>query len=73
MLFAVLAAQDVRIAALFADVVQQGPHVLNGVSAELRGALAEGIVGAFRGAFLTIAGFSFTAMVLAWSLPMRRL
>jgi predicted MFS family arabinose efflux permease len=72
-LFAALAAQDPRIAALFADVVEQGPHVLNGVSAELRGALAADIVGAFRAAFLTIAGFSVTAMLLAWSLPMRRL
>lgn len=72
-LFAVLAAQDPRIASLFADVVEQGPHMLNGVSAELRALLAADIVGAFRGAFLAIAGFALAAMLLAWSLPMRRL
>ncbi len=72
-LFAVLAAQDQRVAALFAKVVERGPGVLQGVSGELRALLAEDIVGAFRGAFLSIAGFSLVAWVLAWSLPMRRL
>jgi len=72
-LFAVLAAQDPRVAALFAEVVQRGPVVLNGVSAEMRALLAADIVGAFRGAFLAIAAFSAMAMVLAWTLPMRRL
>jgi len=47
--------------------------VLNGVSSEMRALLAEDIVGSFRGAFLGIACFSFGAMLLAWSLPMRRL
>lgn len=72
-LFAVLAAQDARVAALFAEVVERGPVVLHNVDAELRSLLAEDIVGAFRGAFLSIAGFSFVAWVLAWTLPMRRL
>ena len=72
-LFAVLATQDPRIASLFADVIEQGPQVLNGVSADMRALLAQDIVGAFRGAYLGIACFSATAMLLAWSLPMRRL
>lgn len=72
-LFSVLAAQDPRVAALFAQVVERGPQVLNGVGADLRAVLAADIVGAFRGAFLAIAGFAVAAMLLAWSLPMRRL
>jgi len=72
-LFAVLTAQDPRVASLFANVMEQGPHVLDTVSAEMRALLAEDIVGAFRGAFLAIAAFSLGAMVLAWTLPMRRL
>ncbi|MBV8912394.1 MAG: hypothetical protein JOZ05_05040 [Acetobacteraceae bacterium] len=61
------------MASLFADVVEQGPQVLGTVSAHMRGLLAADMVGAFRGAFLAIAGFSVSAMVLAWTLPMRRL
>jgi hypothetical protein len=72
-LFAVLAAQDSRVAALFAEVVERGPVVLGGVGEDLRSLLAADIVGAFRGAFLSIAAFSVTAWVLAWTLPMRRL
>ena len=37
----------------------------------MREVLATDIVGAFRAAFLTIAGFSAVAMVLAWTLPLR--
>ena len=72
-LFAVLAAQDPVVATLFADIVERGPAVLNTVSPELRANLSADIVGAFRGAFLTIAGFSVIAAILAWSLPARRL
>lgn len=72
-LFAALAAQDPVIAALFADIVERGPAVLNTVSPELRSSLSADIVGAFRAAFLTIAGFSVIAAVLAWSLPARRI
>ncbi len=72
-LFAILSAQDPRVAALFADVVERGPAVLQTVSADMRSLLAADIVGAFRGAFLTIGGFSLIAMLMAWSLPMRKL
>ena len=72
-LFAALAAQDPVIADLFARVVQEGPAVLGGVSAELRSMLAADIVGAFRAAFLTIAAFSMIAAVLAWTMPARRI
>ncbi len=73
MLFAILAARDPQAAALFADVVERGPQVLDNVSAAARAALSVEVVDAFRGAFLTLTAFSLGAMALAWSLPMRRL
>ncbi|MGI4793598.1 MAG: MDR family MFS transporter [Janthinobacterium lividum] len=72
-LFAVLAAQDPVVATLFADIVERGPAVLSTVTPDLRANLSADIIGAFRGAFLTIAGFSVIAAVLAWSLPARRI
>jgi EmrB/QacA subfamily drug resistance transporter len=72
-LFAMLAAQNAQVADLFAQLVERGPVVLDTVSPDLRALLAVDIVGGFRAAFLAIAAFSFTAMLLAWSLPMRRL
>ena len=72
-LFAVLAYRDPAVAGLFADVVERGPVVLEGLAPGVRAGLAVEIAGAFRAAFLTIAGFSGVAMVLAWSLPVRRI
>ena len=72
-LFAWLAVRDPAMAALFADVVERGPGVLAGVSEGVRAGLSVEIAGAFRAAFLTIAGFSTGAMLLAWSLPVRRI
>ena len=72
-LFAALALRDPGMAALFTQVVQRGPVVLNGVPAETRAALGVEIADAFRAAFLTIACFSGAAWVLAWTLPVRRI
>jgi EmrB/QacA subfamily drug resistance transporter len=72
-LFAVLALRDPATARLFADVVEQGPGVLTHLSTTIRTDLAVQIAVAFRAAFLTIACFSLGAMLLAWSLPVRRI
>ena len=72
-LFAVLAARDPAMARLFADVVERGPGVLAGLPEGVRAGLAVEIAGAFRAAFLTIALFSAGTMVLAWTLPVRRI
>jgi EmrB/QacA subfamily drug resistance transporter len=72
-LFAVLAFQDPATARLFAAIVERGPGVLATLSAEMRATLAVEIAGAFRAAFLAISCFSAGAMLLAWSLPMRRI
>ena len=72
-LFAVLAARDAQTAALFADIVERGPWVLDALDPARRALVADEIGGAFRAAFLCIAGFSAIGMVLAWSLPVRRI
>ncbi len=72
-LFAVLAAIDSGAAALFAELVQRGPVVLDGLDAAQRAVVATEIGSAFRAAFICIAVFSGTGLVLAWSLPVRRL
>jgi len=72
-LFAVLSAQDPQIAALFTEVVERGPQILQGKSPALVATLTADVIGAFRAAFLTISSFAIVAMLLAWSLPMRRL
>ena len=72
-LFSVLASQDPAVAGVFAELVERGPALLDGLPAGQRAVVAEDIAGAFRAAFLVIAGFSGVGLVLAWSLPMRRL
>ncbi len=72
-LFAWLASQDAAVASLFAEVVERGPAVLATLAADRRAMVAGEIAGAFRAAFLAIACFSFTGLLLAWSLPVRRI
>ena len=72
-LFAVLAARDPAVAALFAEIVERGPGVLSTLAASQQAQVGIEIAGAFRGAFLAIASFSFIALLLAWSLPVRRI
>lgn len=72
-LFAVLAVRDPAMAALFADIVQRGPGVLATLSDQVRTSLGVEIAAAFRAAFLTVACFSTAALLLAWSLPIRRI
>jgi len=72
-LFAVLTAADPRTAALFAEIVERGPVVLDGLDAAQRAVVATEIGSAFRAAFMCIAAFSGIGLVLAWSLPVRRI
>ncbi len=72
-LFAWLASRDAAVASLFAEVVERGPAVLGTLAEDRRVMVAGEIAGAFRAAFLTIACFSFTGLLLAWSLPVRRI
>jgi len=72
-LFATLSLSNAETASLFATLVQQGPDAIAGLPAPRRAiALAE-IATAFRAAFLTMAAFSAIGLLLAWSIPTRRL
>ncbi len=72
-LFALLAAQDSATAGRFAELVQSGPRVLATLDAGHRGVVQAEIAWAFRGAFLTVAGFVAIALGLAWWIPVRRI
>jgi EmrB/QacA subfamily drug resistance transporter len=72
-LFLVLSSSDNHTAALFADMVEQGPKAMAGLSAAQQAAVQAQIAAAFSAAFFTIAGFSCALSAAAWSLPMRRL
>jgi EmrB/QacA subfamily drug resistance transporter len=72
-LFAVLAWTNAETARLFAAVIQQGPEVLAGLPAARQSQVHAEIISAFRAAFLVIAGFTATGVLLAWSIPARRL
>ena len=72
-LFAVLALRSPESARLFAEIVERGPAILATVGQAARADLSVQIADAFRAAFLTIACFSLGAMLLAWTLPVRRI
>ncbi|HMA15772.1 MAG TPA: MFS transporter, partial [Kiloniellaceae bacterium] len=72
-LFAVLATRDPAAATLFGDLLQGDTGRLMALPAAARAAVQGEIADAFRAAFLTIAGFSAIALVLAWSIPLRRI
>jgi hypothetical protein len=72
-LFASLALGDAETARVFGDTVRQGPAALESLSAERQHLVRAEIAAAFRGAFLTVAAFAAAGMVIAWSIPSRRL
>jgi EmrB/QacA subfamily drug resistance transporter len=72
-LFAMLAATDLDTAHLFARIVELGPQALAGLPAARIATVQAEIAGAFRAAFLTIAGFAMVGATLAWSIPVRRI
>ena len=72
-LFATLAARDPATASFFTTLVAQGPRVLAALP-EMRQVLVRSeIADAFRAAFLTIAAFTTSGLLLAWWLPVRRI
>ncbi len=72
-LFAGLALRDADTAVLFAEMVRVGPRLLASLPAD-RQALVQGeIAAAFGGVFLTVATFSGTIVLMAWTQPVRRL
>jgi EmrB/QacA subfamily drug resistance transporter len=72
-LFALLSAKDKETAALFGNMVEQGPGVLAALTAARQAVVQAEIAQAFRSAFLVIAGFAGMGAVLALSIPLRRI
>ena len=72
-LFAVLSATDRGTATLFAQMVERGPEAMAGLDAAHRAVASAEIGDAFRSAFLAIAGFTGLALVMAWTIPVRRM
>lgn len=72
-LFTAMAAGDPELAGLFGAILQGGGDALADLSEARRHVVAEEIADAFQAAFLTIAGFAGAALLLAWSIPLRRI
>jgi MFS family permease len=72
-LFATMAAIDPDAAPAFAAILQQGSDALASLNPARIAAIEAEIGTAFRAAFFAIAGFVCAAMLLAWSLPLRRI
>lgn len=72
-LFATLALVDPDAARIFSSLIEQGRHVAPSLPAARQAIIQAEIALAFRMAFLTIAGFALCGLVLAWTIPTRRL
>lgn len=72
MLFGVLTAIDRDSARLFIEAVRRGPEVLVALEPHRIAIVQAQIATAFRGVFLTVAGFSCTILAAAWTLKLRR-
>jgi hypothetical protein len=72
-LFAALTWSDADAAHLFGAMIQQGPEVLTGPRSTGQAEVHTEIANAFRAAFLVIAAFTATGVLLAWTIPARRL
>jgi MFS family permease len=72
-LFGVLATMHPETAELFARMVREGPHALNGLDGVRQIAVQADIANAFRAVFLTVACFSTIIVACAATMPVRRL
>jgi len=71
-LFAAMTARDPAVTELFRRLVNEGPTVLALLPADQQTALSEGVDGAFRAAFGTVAVFAAIGTLMAWTAPLRR-
>ena len=72
-LFSWLASSDPDAARLFGIMVERGPSAMASLEPMRRAVVQSEIAGAFEAAFLTIAGFTGIGLLLAWSIPVRRI
>lgn len=73
LMLAVFTAHDPGGVAVFGDLLEHGPAALIGLSPDLRTLAESALVASFRTVFLTIDAFVVLALVVAWSIPTRRL
>jgi predicted MFS family arabinose efflux permease len=72
-LFATLALGEAQTAGLFASMIRRGPDLVGALPPARQALVYADIARAFRAAFLTIAVFAAFGMLIAWSIPARRL
>ena len=72
-LFSVLAAADPDTARLFAVMVQRGPNAMATLEPARQAVVQAEIAEAFQAAFLAMAAFTGIGLLLAWSIPVRRI
>jgi hypothetical protein len=72
-LFSVLAVTDPDTAQLFAVMVQRGPGAMATLEPARQAVVQAEIAEAFQAAFLAMAAFTGIGLVLAWSIPLRRI
>jgi MFS family permease len=72
-LFGCLALLDPGTAELFAEMVKRGPGVLDTLSEAQRTVVRGEVAAAFRGVFLSVAGFAAIIVACAATMPVRRL
>jgi hypothetical protein len=69
----VLAATDPDTARLFAVMVQRGPSAMATLEPARQAVVQAEIAEAFQAAFLAMAAFTGIGLLLAWSIPVRRI
>jgi EmrB/QacA subfamily drug resistance transporter len=72
-LFSVLAATDREAARVFGVMVERGPSAMATLEPARQAVVQGEIADAFRAAFLAIAAFTGIGLVLAWSIPVKRI
>ena len=71
-LFATMTSTDADAARMFADILQERSDAIALLPAARRAVVEAEITRAFQAAFFVMSGFAAIAMVLAWTLPVRR-
>jgi hypothetical protein len=69
----VLATKNPEAARAFTSMVEHGGRVASALAPDQLAAVKADIADAFRAAFLSIAGFTTVGMLLAMSIPLRRI
>jgi EmrB/QacA subfamily drug resistance transporter len=72
-LFSYLALVDRQTASLFGAIIDQGPEAIASLATARQAIIQSEIADAFRAAFLMISAFTGIGVLLAWTMPLRRI